>query len=100
MDLAIDSPHTPPPAEPTMPRNLQADDTPSDWPERKKKFKSIQVERDLAEMLKTVADADRKSIAQLVSLLMRRTVEERCRQVLEAKMKGLAGPAKKARRTG
>jgi predicted DNA-binding ribbon-helix-helix protein len=56
------------------------------WEDRKAKYKSIQVERDLATMLRDIAQADDVSIAVLVTGLIRPTVEERYRQVLAAKL--------------
>jgi predicted DNA-binding ribbon-helix-helix protein len=68
------------------------------WDDRKAKYKSIQVERDLATMLRDIAQADDTSIAVLVTGLIRPTVEERYRQVLAAKLARTQGGKRNASR--
>ena len=68
------------------------------WADRKKRFKSIQVPRDLADMLLQVAQADDRSIADMIDLLMRGTIEARYTMVLEAKIEAMRGKTLTAKR--
>lgn len=47
------------------------------WDQRKGLYKSVQVDRDLADLLKLVARDERKSIAEVVSQLVRKRVERK-----------------------
>lgn len=65
------------------------------WADRKKKFKSIQIRRDLAETLIQIAAADGVALHVLIDGLMRATAEERLKQVSLAALDRLKKPAAK-----
>lgn len=68
------------------------------WDQRKGLYKSIQVDRDLADLFKLIANDAGQSIARLVSDLTRHTAEAKARLVMEKKLRGLAEKAAGAER--
>lgn len=71
----------------------------SDWAKRKENYKSISVRRELASQLLILAEDADQSIADLIDTLIRETVEEKYRLVLEKKLARLKGdtPARRRR---
>lgn len=63
------------------------------WKERKDRYQTVAVHRDIAKMAAKVARDEGISVAELTEPLLRGPLEAKYRKILERELKGLDGAA-------